>query len=151
MSKRWSETTKWLVIISSLLALVWIIARFSQIISPLAIAVILAYVLNPPVRFLTTRTRLPRTLVVASIYLALIVILSLMLVAFVPSLIQQVTSIDVDLQDSVEGISRFFRVLRKGKTNDNASLTRRIFPNPSPKLGIKLAFINFHLVLLWMQ
>ncbi len=108
MSKRWSETTKWLVIISSLLALVWIIARFSQIISPLAIAVILAYVLNPPVRFLTARTRLPRTLVVASIYLALIVILSLMLVAFVPSLIQQVTSIDVDLQDSVDGISRFF-------------------------------------------
>jgi predicted PurR-regulated permease PerM len=108
MSKRWSEITKWLVIISSLLALVWIIARFSQIISPLAIAVILAYVLNPPVRFLTARTRLPRTLVVASIYLALIVILSLVLVAFVPSLIQQVTSIDVDLQDSVDGISRFF-------------------------------------------
>lgn len=108
MSKRWSQSTKWLVIISSLLALVWIIARFSQIISPLAIAVILAYVLNPPVRFLTARTRLPRTLVVASIYLALIVILSLMLVAFVPSLIQQVTSIDVDLQDSVDGISRFF-------------------------------------------
>jgi predicted PurR-regulated permease PerM len=108
MSKRWSETTKWLVIISSLLALVWIIARFSQIIAPLAIAAILTYVLNPPVRFLTTRTKLPRTLVVACIYLALIVILSLVIGAFVPSLIQQVTSIDVDLQDSVEGISRFF-------------------------------------------
>jgi len=108
MSKSWSETTKWLVIISSLLALVWIIARFSQIIAPLAIAAILTYVLNPSVRFLTTRTKLPRTLVVACIYLALIVILSLVIGAFVPSLIQQVTSIDVDLQDSVEGISRFF-------------------------------------------
>jgi predicted PurR-regulated permease PerM len=108
MSKRWSNTTKWLVIISSLLALVWIVYRFSQIISPLAIAVILAYVLNPPVRFLTTRTRLPRTLVVASIYLALIVILSLAVVAFVPSLIQQVKIMDVDLQDSVEDVSSFF-------------------------------------------
>ncbi len=108
MSKSWSDTTKWLVIISSLLALVWIVYRFSQIISPLAIAVILAYVLNPPVKFITTRARLPRTLAVAAIYLALIVILSLVLVAFVPSLIQQVTSIDVDLQDSVEDISRFF-------------------------------------------
>lgn len=108
MSKRWSQSTKWLVIISSLAALVWIIARFSQIIAPLVIAVILAYVLNPPVRFLTARTRLPRTLVVASVYLTLIVILSLVIGAFVPSLIQQVTSIDVDLQASVEGISRFF-------------------------------------------
>jgi predicted PurR-regulated permease PerM len=108
MSKRWSDTTKWLVIISSLLALVWLIARFSQIISPLAIAVILAYVLNPLVRFLTARTRLSRTLAVSSVYLALIVILSLMVVAFVPSLIQQVKSIDVDFQNIVEGISSFF-------------------------------------------
>jgi len=108
MSKSWSETTKWLVIISSLLALVWIIHRFSQIISPLAIAVILAYVLNPPVRFLTTRTRLSRTLAVVSVYLALLVILSLALVAFVPSLIQQVKSINVDFQNIVEGVSRFF-------------------------------------------
>jgi len=108
MSKSWSESTKWLVIISSLAALVWLIARFSQIISPLAIAVILAYVLSPPVRFLTARTRLPRTLVVASIYLALIVILSLVIVAFVPSLIQQVKSINVDFENIVEGISRFF-------------------------------------------
>lgn len=108
MSKSWSETTKWLVIISSLLVLVWIVYRFSQIISPLAIAVILAYVLNPPVRFLTARIKLHRTLAVASVYLALIVILSLALVAFVPSLIQQVTSINVDFQNIVEGISRFF-------------------------------------------
>jgi predicted PurR-regulated permease PerM len=108
MSKSWSETTKWLVIISSLLALVWTIHRFSQIISPLAIAVILAYVLNPLVRLLTTRTRLSRTLAVVSVYLALLVILSLALVAFVPNLIQQVKSINVDFQNIVEGISRFF-------------------------------------------
>lgn len=108
MSKRWSASTKWLVIISSLLALVWIVYRFSQIISPLAIAVILAYVLNPPVRFLTTRVKLSRTLAVASVYLAVIIILSLVLVAFVPSLIQQVTSINVDFQNIVEGVSRFF-------------------------------------------
>jgi predicted PurR-regulated permease PerM len=108
MSKSWSESTKWLVIISSLLALVWIIYRFSQIISPLVIAVILAYILNPLVRFLTARTRLSRTLTVASIYLALVVILSLVLVAFVPSLIQQVTSINLEFQGIVKGISSFF-------------------------------------------
>jgi len=108
MSKSWSQSTKWLVIISSLLALVWIVYRFSQIISPLVIAVILTYVLNPSVRFLTTRAKLSRTLAVISVYLALVVILSLVLVAFVPSLIQQVTSINVDFQDIVEGVSRFF-------------------------------------------
>lgn len=108
MSKSWSESTKWLVIISSLLALVFIIYRFSQIISPLVIAVILAYVLNPPVRFLTTRAKLSRTLAVASVYLALIVILGLVLLSFVPSLIQQVMSINVDFQDIVEDVSTFF-------------------------------------------
>jgi predicted PurR-regulated permease PerM len=108
MSKSWSESTKWLVIISSLLALVWIVYRFSQIISPLALAVILAYALNPPVRFLTTRTRLSRTLAVASVYLALIVILSLVIVAFVPGLIQQVTNMDVVFQNIVEDVSSFF-------------------------------------------
>ena len=108
MSKSWSESTKWLVIVSSLLVLVWIVYRFSQIISPLVIALILAYVLNPPIKFLTTRTRLSRTLAVVSVYLALIFILGLLLVSFVPSLTQQVKSIDVDLQDSVEDISRFF-------------------------------------------
>jgi predicted PurR-regulated permease PerM len=108
MSRSWSESTKWLVIISGLVALVWIVHRFSQIITPLAIAAILAYILNPPVRFLTTRTKLPRTLVVACIYLALIVILSLLIVAFVPNLIQQVTSIDVSFQNIVEEVSSFF-------------------------------------------
>jgi predicted PurR-regulated permease PerM len=108
MSKSWSESTKWLVIISSLLALVFIVYRFSQILSPLAIAVILAYILNPLVRFLTTRAKLSRTLAVASVYLALIVILGLVLLSFVPSLIQQVTSIDVEFQDIVKSISRFF-------------------------------------------
>jgi predicted PurR-regulated permease PerM len=108
MSKSWSESTKWLVIISSLLALVWIIYRFRQIISPLAIAGILAYILNPPVKFLTTRTKLSRTWAVVSVYLALVVILGLVLVSFVPSLIQQVMSINVHFQDIVERVSRFF-------------------------------------------
>jgi predicted PurR-regulated permease PerM len=108
MSKGWSESTKWLVIVSGLAALVWIIYRFSQIISPLAIAVILAYVLNPLVRFLTARTKLSRTWAVASVYLALVVILCLALVAFVPGLIQQVTSIDEAFQDIAKEISRFF-------------------------------------------
>jgi predicted PurR-regulated permease PerM len=108
MSKHWSNSTNWLVTISSLVALVWVVYRFSQIISPLAIAVILAYVLNPPVKFLTTKAKLSRTLAVVSVYLALVVILSLVLVSFVPSLIQQVTNINVDFQNIVEGISRFF-------------------------------------------
>jgi len=108
MSRRWSDSTKWLVIISSLVVIVWVLYRFSQIISPLAIAVILAYVLNPPVRFLTTKTKLSRTWAVVSVYLALIVILGLMLVSFVPSLVQQVMNINVDFQNIVEGVSRFF-------------------------------------------
>ena len=108
MSRRWSDSTKWLVILGSLAVFAWILYRFSRIISPLAIAFILAYVLNPLVRFVTTKTKLSRTWAVVSVYLALIVILGLVLGFFVPSLIQQVRNINVDFQNIVDGISRFF-------------------------------------------
>jgi len=108
MSRRWSDSTKWLVILGSLAVFAWILYRFSRIISPLAIAFILAYVLNPLVRFVTTKTKLSRTWAVVSVYLALIVILGLVLGFFVPNLIQQVRNINVDFQNIVDGISRFF-------------------------------------------
>ena len=108
MSRRWSDSTKWLVILGSLTVFAWILYRFSRIISPLAIAFILAYVLNPLVRFVTTKTKLSRTWAVVSVYLALIVILGLVLGFFVPNLIQQVRNINVDFRNIVDGISRFF-------------------------------------------
>jgi len=108
MSRRWSDSTKWLVILGSLAVFAWILYRFSRIISPLAIAFILAYVLNPLVRFVTTKTKLSRTWAVVSVYLALIVILGLVLGFFVPNLIQQVRNINVDFRNIVDGISRFF-------------------------------------------
>jgi predicted PurR-regulated permease PerM/phosphoglycolate phosphatase-like HAD superfamily hydrolase len=74
---RWSTLTKQIVLISSLIGLVWLISRFSQIIGPLVIAVIVAYFLNIPVRWLVRRTGWPHTAVVAGVYLSFLTLLIL--------------------------------------------------------------------------
>ncbi len=108
MSKKWSSTTKRSVIIGLVLTLALIVYRFSSIVPPLAISIIVAYILNPLVGFIAAKAKIPRTWAVAGIYLALMVVLGLAFAALVPNLIQQVMSINVDLQGIVEGISRFF-------------------------------------------
>ena len=108
MSKKWSGTTKRSVVVGLVLTLALIVYRFSSIIPPLAVAIVLAYILDPPVEFIRSKTKLPRTWAVASVYLALMAVLGLALAAFVPSLIQEVMSINVDFQSIVESVSRFF-------------------------------------------
>lgn len=108
MSKKWSSTTKRWVIVGLVLTLALIVYRFSSIVPPLAISIIVAYILNPLVGFIAAKAKIPRTWAVAGIYLALMVVLGLAFAALVPNLIQQVMSINVDFQGIVEAISRFF-------------------------------------------
>jgi len=108
MSKRWSNSTKRLVIIGVVIAFILTLYRFRAIIAPTVIAVILAYILNPLVKFIQTRTRLSRGWAVSILYLILIVLLSVVLVIFVPILVQEVREINVDIQVVVDGISQFF-------------------------------------------
>ena len=108
MSKRWSNSTKRLVIIGVVIAFILTLYRFRAIIAPTVIAVILAYILNPLVKFIQTRTRLSRGWAVSILYLILIVLLSVVLVIFVPILVQEVGEINVDIQEVADGISQFF-------------------------------------------
>ena len=74
-SPRWGATTK-LVVALVVLALVAVVARrFSELFAPLLIALIFAYVLNPPVTFVVARLKISRALAVVSVYLGLILVL----------------------------------------------------------------------------
>jgi predicted PurR-regulated permease PerM len=108
MSRKWSDSTKRLVMTGVIIALILTLYRFRAIIAPTVIAIILAYILNPLVKFIQTRTGLSRAWAVSILYLILIILLSLVPAIFVPILVQEMREINVDIQEVAEGISRFF-------------------------------------------
>jgi predicted PurR-regulated permease PerM len=108
MSRRWSDSTKRLVLTGVVIVLILTLYRFRAIIAPTVIAVIMAYILNPLVKFIRARTGLSRTWAVSILYLILIVLLSLVPAIFVPILVQEVREINVDIQKVADGISQFF-------------------------------------------
>ena len=108
MSKRWSNSTKRLVLTGVVIALTLTLYRFRTIIAPTVIAIILAYILNPLVKFIQARTRLSRVWAVSILYLVLIVLLSLVPAIFVPIIVQEVREIDVDLRQVAGNIRHFF-------------------------------------------
>jgi predicted PurR-regulated permease PerM len=108
MSKRWNDSTKRLVFTGVIIALTLTLYRFRTIIAPTVIAIILAYILNPLVKFIQTRAKLSRAWVVSILYLILIVLLSLVPAIVVPILVQEVREVNVDIQKVADGISQFF-------------------------------------------
>jgi predicted PurR-regulated permease PerM len=108
MSKRWSDSTKRLVLTGVVIAFILTLYRFRAIIAPTVIAIILAYILNPLVKFIQARTRLSRAWAVSILYLILVVLLSLVPAIFVPILVQEVREVNVDIQKVADGISQFF-------------------------------------------
>jgi len=97
MSKPWSDSTKRLVLIGIVLLFAVAVARFSQALAPLVVAVIIAYVLNLPVNWIARRSRLPRRLVAVVVYIAFYLVLALIPAALTPVIIQQVRRIDLDM------------------------------------------------------
>jgi predicted PurR-regulated permease PerM len=108
MSKKWSDSTKRLVLTGAIIVLALTLYRFRAIVAPSVIAIILAYILNPLVKFIQTRTRLSRGWAVSILYLFLVVLLSLVPAIFVPILVQEIGEINVDVQKVADGISQFF-------------------------------------------
>jgi len=108
MSKKWSDSTKRLVVIGVVIVLILTLYRFRAIIAPTVIAIILAYILNPLMKFIQARTGLSRAWAVSILYLILIILLSLVPAIFVPILVQEVREVNVDIQEVADGISQFF-------------------------------------------
>ncbi|MCD6291424.1 MAG: AI-2E family transporter [Anaerolineae bacterium] len=105
-SPRWSPLTKQIVIIVSLAGMVWLIHRFGQIINPLIVAMILAYFLNIPVRWLVRRTGWPRTAVVVIIYLLFLFLLASAPALVVPWFVDLVRSLGITLAEMIQDIGQ---------------------------------------------
>ncbi len=114
-SPEWSHTTKRLVVVGLILLFLLALYLFRILLPPLAIAMVLAYVLKPLADFIERRARLPRLLAVFLVFLILLVILSIIPATVVPYLVDQVTRLNLDLQqlanDLVAFLSRPIQVL----------------------------------------
>lgn len=110
--RRWSSTTKIIVILFVVILLGMIVYRFQNVIPPLVIALLLAFILDPIVSFLTNRLRLSRGLAAGLVMLVLVIAMMGMVatpVAAVPSIQQAVESMQEEATSVVNEIGSFLR------------------------------------------
>lgn len=103
MSKPWSPQAKRLIAAGAMIFWGLVLYRVRSVVAPLALAVLLAYVLNPIVGLLR-KAKLSRTGATIIVYLLLIFALVAIPSIVVPPLIQQLISIDVDLAAILESL-----------------------------------------------
>jgi predicted PurR-regulated permease PerM/phosphoglycolate phosphatase-like HAD superfamily hydrolase len=107
VSTEWSRTTKRLIVIGLVIALLVALYRFRAILPPVVIAVMSAYVLKPFVDRLERRARVPRLLAVLLVFAALLLVLSIIPVTVVPYLVDQTARINLDLQQLRDDLIAF--------------------------------------------
>jgi len=105
----WSvETRRWVLL--GLVALgVWLLYQLGEILPPIILAFLIAYLLNPLVVFLERRARLPRPLALALVYLALVALLIGALTWMTPVLYRQVRALILGLDETVRHIDTLLR------------------------------------------
>jgi len=87
----WSVSSKRTVLVIMLVLALLLLYRVQIVLLPLSLATILAYLLVPLANLLTRRLRLPRLLVIISIYLALVVLIISIPVTAIPPLVNQIS------------------------------------------------------------
>lgn len=102
LSRRWSPLTKQIIVVGGLIAGVWLVFRFSSILSPLVIALLLAYILTPLVNGIHRRVRMPRWLILVFVYLLLLVAFGVLPALVIPGLVQQIRDLQVNLQGVID-------------------------------------------------
>jgi len=103
---RWGALTKQIVVVSWIAAGVWAVFRFSSIIPPVLIAIILAYILTPIVNALRRWTRMPRALALVIVYILLLVAITMTPALILPNLVRQFTALNVDLVPVLDTVKR---------------------------------------------
>lgn len=95
---QWSSRTKIVVSLLLLAFAVYLLYRFSVILTPLVLAVIVAYILTPLTALFQKRLHIPRVLAILLSYILLIVILITLPLLIVPPLAAQLAALNLDVQ-----------------------------------------------------
>lgn len=99
MTKRWTRSTRYFVAILLLGGLLWLVMAARPLLNPLAISALLAYVLNPAVEFVNTRTKLQRAWVVLLVFASALAVIALGVALTAPVLPGQIQSLTDELQE----------------------------------------------------
>ena len=95
----WSKDTKRLVALFGIILVGLAIYRFNFVLGPLAIAILLSYLLSPIAAFLQKRLRFRRTIAVVLPLLLVLAGLVLLSVLLVQAIIAQLQSLQLDLTE----------------------------------------------------
>jgi predicted PurR-regulated permease PerM len=98
MNQGWSRTIRYLTLVVALVGLVWLLLAIRALMGPLVMAALLAYVLNPAVTLIKTRTRLRHGVSVSLVYFLFLAALVVTLVIFVPMVVNQARRVALELQ-----------------------------------------------------
>ncbi|MFQ5435071.1 MAG: AI-2E family transporter, partial [Anaerolineae bacterium] len=101
MSKIWSRTNRYYVLTLMLAVGIWFIVVARNLVGPLVIAALLAYVLNPIVTFVNVRTKLPRRWVIPLVYILSLGLLVALTAIFLPIVPEQTARFFTELQTAV--------------------------------------------------
>lgn len=109
--QRWDTATKRIVAVIGLLFLALVVYRFRSLLTPLVLAFLLAFILNPVVDFLERRVGMHRGVASALVFIVLIIMVLGILAApvtAVPSLQRAIISAQLDLRQIIDDINAFF-------------------------------------------
>lgn len=108
---RWSSSTKRLTVMVLLVLLGLLLYRFREVIPPLTIAFLVAFILDPIVGFLVDRLKFSRGLATGVVFVVLILLMVGVLatpVAAVPSIQRAVRTVQIDVTRIINDIGAFF-------------------------------------------
>ncbi|MCP4542093.1 MAG: AI-2E family transporter [Chloroflexi bacterium] len=107
VSPSWNTTAKIVIVVFGVLLVGGIIWRFHDVIPPLIIACLIAYVMTPIVNFVTTRVRISRGMATAAVYLLFVGVIVWGISLLTPLFLRQVQSFQFDFQEIGTVIEEF--------------------------------------------
>jgi predicted PurR-regulated permease PerM len=100
----WSSATKLTISLLLLFFFVYLLVRFSLVIRPLILAVILAYVLSPLVKILQNRLKIYRWLAILLSYILALILLTILPAIMYPIMRTELDTINLDIQRALDWI-----------------------------------------------
>jgi predicted PurR-regulated permease PerM len=100
----WPYATKLTISLLLLAFFIYLLTRFHEIIPPIIIAIIIAYILNPIINFFHTRVHLPRVLIILFTYIILIAIIVTIPIVVIPRMGENLQPLQINPQQIITSI-----------------------------------------------
>lgn len=108
MNRQWSEQTRYYVLTVMIFLGGLLLYTLRELIGPLVVAAMLAYMLHPVVVVLQDRTPINRKFGVLLVFTVFLALLSVIPAVFTPAVIREVDTMDLQVERIVQGINDFF-------------------------------------------